>query len=66
LHDAGFTPYIRLPIHDEILASVPEQMAVWGAEEIGRIMAEDMEGVHIGTEAEVGQRSWGSLYGAEI
>jgi DNA polymerase-1 len=66
LHDAGFTPYIRLPIHDEILASVPEQMAVWGAEEIGRIMAEDMEGVHIGTEAEVGQRSWGSLYGADI
>jgi DNA polymerase-1 len=66
LHEAGFTPYLRLPIHDEILASVPEQMAVWGAEEIGRIMADDMNGVHIGTDPEVGGRSWGSLYGADI
>lgn len=62
LDQAGFTPYIRLPIHDEILASVPESKAQWGANKIGEIMACDFRGVHIGTDAEVGGRSWGSLY----
>ncbi|WP_078344674.1 DNA polymerase [Mycobacteroides chelonae] len=62
LHEAGFTPYLRLPIHDEILASVPEARAQWGAEEIGRLMAEEMGPVTIGTDPEVGGRSWGSLY----
>lgn len=65
LHEAGYTPYVRLPIHDEVLASLPESHARWGASEIGRIMAEDMGVVHIGTDPEVGGRSWGSLYGAD-
>ncbi|AWY03575.1 DNA polymerase I [Mycobacterium phage Norbert] len=65
LHDAGFTPYLRLPIHDEILASVPAAHAEWGAQEIGRLMAEQMGPVLIGTDPEVGGRSWGSLYGAD-
>lgn len=65
LHEAGFTPYLRLPIHDEIVASVPEQKAEWGAAEIGRLMAEQMGPVLIGTDPEVGKRSWGSLYGAD-
>ena len=65
LHEAGFTPYIRLPIHDEIVASVPAGKANKGAAEIGRLMAEQMGPVLIGTEAEVGKRSWGSLYGAD-
>jgi len=65
LHTAGFTRYLRLPIHDEILASVPEGEAQWGADEIGRIMAEQMGPVFISTDAEVGGRSWGSLYGAD-
>jgi len=65
LHAAGFTPNLRLPIHDEILASLPEAHARWGAAEIGRIMAEQMGPVLIGTDSEVGLRSWGSLYGAE-
>jgi DNA polymerase-1 len=65
LHDAGFTPYLRLPIHDEVLCSVPEARAEWGAAEIGRLMAEDMGPVHIGTDPEVGLRSWGSLYGSD-
>jgi DNA polymerase-1 len=65
LHHAGFTPNLRLPIHDEILASLPEAHARWGAAEIGRIMAEQMGPVLIGTDSEVGLRSWGSLYGAE-
>lgn len=65
LHEAGFTPYLRLPIHDEVLASVPADKARWGAEKIAEIMAEDMGPVHIGTDPEVGGRSWGSLYGAD-
>jgi DNA polymerase-1 len=65
LHDQGFTPYLRLPIHDEILCSLPERKAQWGAERIGEIMATNFKGVHIGTDAEVGGRSWGSLYGSD-
>lgn len=65
LHDAGFTPYMRLPIHDEILFSLPAAQADWGAQKVGEIMAEQMGPVNIGTDAEVGQRSWGSLYGAD-
>lgn len=62
LHEAGFTPYLRLPIHDEIVASLPAGKAVWGAREIGRLMAEQMGPVLIGTDGEIGGRSWGSLY----
>lgn len=65
LHEAGFTPYLRLPIHDEVLASVPEDKAEWGAKKIAQIMAEQMGHVLISTEAEVGKRSWGSLYKAD-
>lgn len=65
LHEAGFTPYLRLPIHDEMLASLPAAQAEWGAQEIGKHMALDFKGVHIGTDPEVGGRSWGSLYGAD-
>lgn len=65
LHEAGFTPYLRLPIHDEVVASIPEGKAQWGAREIGRLMSEQMGPVLIGTDPEVGKRSWGSLYGAD-
>jgi DNA polymerase-1 len=65
LHKAGFTPYLRLVIHDEVLCSLPAEKAEWGAAEIGRIMAEQMGPVLIGTDPEVGGRSWGSLYGSE-
>jgi DNA polymerase I-like protein with 3'-5' exonuclease and polymerase domains len=62
LHEAGFTPYLRLPIHDEVLASVPAGKAEWGANQIADIMREQMGPVNIGTEPNVGGRSWGSLY----
>lgn len=65
LHDAGFTPYLRLPIHDEVLVSIPEAKAAWGAKEIGRLMSTTFSGVYIGTDPEVGGKSWGSLYGAD-
>lgn len=65
LHEAGFTPYLRLPIHDEIVASIPAEKSHWGAWEISRLMAEQMGPVLIGTDPEIGGRSWGSLYGAD-
>jgi len=66
LHEAGFTPYLRLPIHDEILASVPEAQAQWGSQRIAELMAEQMGPVNVGTDPEIGGRSWGSLYGADL
>ena len=65
LHKAGFTPYLRLPIHDEVLASVPAAKAAWGASEIARLMSTTFRGVYVGADFEVGGRSWGSLYGAD-
>jgi DNA polymerase I len=65
LDEAGFTPYLRLPIHDEVLVSIPEEKARWGAEKIGEIMTETIGGMPITTDPEVGLRSWGSLYGAD-
>ncbi|QGH80604.1 DNA polymerase I [Mycobacterium phage Rahalelujah] len=65
LHEAGFTPYLRLPIHDEIVASLPKEKAGWGAKQIAQIMQEEMGPVTIGTDPEIGKRSWGSLYGAD-
>jgi DNA polymerase-1 len=65
LHEAGYTPYLRLPIHDEIVASLPADKANRGAAEIGRLMAEEMGPVLISTDGQIGKRSWGSLYGSD-
>lgn len=65
LHEAGFTPYLRLPIHDEILVSVPADKASWGAAQVAKLMATTFHGVDISTDADVGGRSWGSLYGSD-
>ena len=62
LDEEGFTPYLRLPIHDEVVAEVPEDMAEWGAERIAEIMACDFRGVHIGSDHEVYGKSWGGGY----
>ena len=65
LHKAGFTPYLRLPIHDEVLVSVPADKAVKGAARIGELMSTTFRGVFVGTDPEVGGKSWGSLYGCD-
>ncbi|BBX09438.1 DNA polymerase [Mycolicibacterium aichiense] len=62
LHEAGFTPYLRLPIHDEIVASLPADKAAWGAQRIAELMKDEIGPVIIGTDPEVGGRAWGSLY----
>ena len=62
LHEAGITPYLRLPIHDEILASVPTKSAEKAARKIARLMQEQMGPLLIDTDAEVYGRSWGDGY----
>lgn len=62
LHDAGLTEFMRLPIHDEVLFSVPAQYAESAARRTVELMAEHLRGVDIATDAQIGERSWGSLY----
>ncbi|MEV7402862.1 DNA polymerase [Streptomyces sp. NPDC091267] len=61
---AGLLDVLKLPIHDEVLASVPKTEAADYAREFERCMTMDLFGVRIDAEAEIGGRSWGSLYGA--
>jgi DNA polymerase-1 len=64
MQDAGLLEYLRLPIHDEVLASVPKEDAPEIAREIERCMTWDLMDVPIVAKADIGGRSWGSLYGA--
>jgi len=65
MDEAGLVPYLRLPIHDEVLASAPKEDAQDIAREIQRCMSFDLMGVPIASDPEIGGRSWGSLYGAD-
>ncbi|GGV54295.1 hypothetical protein GCM10010245_85820 [Streptomyces spectabilis] len=65
MEGAGLLEYMRLPIHDEILASAPREDAADVAREFERCMTMSLYGVPIVAEAEIGGRSWGSLYGAD-
>ncbi|MGY5131294.1 DNA polymerase [Streptomyces nigrescens] len=62
MEKAGLLDYMKLPIHDEVLASVPARAAADFAKEFERCMTMDLFGVPITSEAEIGGRSWGSLY----
>lgn len=66
MDEAGLLPYLRLPIHDEVLASVPAADAQELAHEIKACMTMDLGGVPITADSEIGGRSWGSLYGADV
>jgi DNA polymerase-1 len=66
LEERGYLDALRLPIHDEVLASVPAAEAEEYARGIAECMTFDLYGVPIEAEAEVGKRSWGSLYGADF
>lgn len=66
MEEAGLLDALRLPIHDEVLASVPKAEAQDYAREIERCMTFDLFGVPVEAEAEIGLRSWGSLYGADV
>ena len=62
LDEDGFGPYLRLPIHDEVVAEVPEEFAAYGAKEIAQVMQCEFRGVTIEAEAEVYGKSWGGGY----
>ncbi|WP_433332580.1 DNA polymerase [Spirillospora sp. CA-294931] len=62
LDQAGFTPYMRLPIHDEVLFSFPEDQSEKMAAEAARIMTHTIKGLEVPTDPEVAGRSWGSIY----
>lgn len=62
MDEEGITPYLRLPIHDEVVASVPSRVAEGAAQKIASLMEANLFGVHIGTDAEVYGPSWGSGY----
>ncbi|WP_329544676.1 DNA polymerase [Streptomyces sp. NBC_01356] len=66
LEEAGLLECMRLPIHDEVLCSVPQAEARDYARQIEQCMTFDLYGVPIEAEAEIGKRSWGSLYGADV
>lgn len=66
MEKAGLLEYMKLPIHDEILASVPQRESRDFAKEFERCMTMDLFGVPITSDAEIGGRSWGSLYGADF
>lgn len=60
LYDAGYLEYMRLPIHDEILFSLPYEDGIVG--EVIGLMSTRIGPLDIPAEAKIGSRSWGSLY----
>lgn len=62
LHEAGLTHNLRLVVHDEVLASLPELEAEDTAKEIGRLMEQQLGAVLVDTDPEVTGKSWGSGY----
>ncbi|MGI5347017.1 DNA polymerase [Streptomyces sp. CA-250714] len=65
MEEAGLLPYLRLPIHDEVVYSAPQAESMEIAREIERCMTFELHGVPITADSKVGGRSWGSLYGAD-
>lgn len=61
LDKAGFTPYMRLPIHDEIVFSFPADRAKELTEKAARLMEFKFKGLLIPADGEIGKRSWGSV-----
>jgi DNA polymerase-1 len=66
MREAGLLEYMKLPIHDEIVFSAPKSDVKDIAREFERCMTMDLFGVPVVAEAELGGRSWGSLYGADV
>ncbi|MBC9714522.1 DNA polymerase [Streptomyces sp. TRM66268-LWL] len=65
IEEAGLLHTLKLPIHDEVLASAPREEVQDVARAIEKAMTMYLFGVPIVAEADIGGRSWGSLYGAD-
>jgi DNA polymerase I-like protein with 3'-5' exonuclease and polymerase domains len=61
LYDAGYVEHMRLPIHDEILFSLPNDQDM--INDVIRLMSTKVGPLDIPAEAKIGSKSWGSLYG---
>ncbi|MEU1353857.1 DNA polymerase [Streptomyces cinnamoneus] len=61
----GYSKWIKLPIHDEILFAFPEDRAEQLALETARLMEFTYKGLLIPAEAEIAGRSWGDLYNGD-
>ncbi|MGW2919496.1 DNA polymerase [Streptomyces angustmyceticus] len=61
LDAAGYTPFMRLPIHDEIVFSFPRDEAKEMAREAVALMQFPVQGLLIPADAEIGEQSWGSV-----
>jgi DNA polymerase-1 len=59
---AGLLPHLRLPIHDEVVGSVPEAEAPELTREVARAMTFELAGVPIVASGDIGGSTWGSLY----
>jgi DNA polymerase-1 len=66
IDEAGLLPYLRLPIHDEVVGFAKRSEADEIVREVERCMTMSLGGVPIDAEGEFKGRSWGSLYGAEV
>ncbi|WP_055523413.1 DNA polymerase [Streptomyces graminilatus] len=65
LDRAGFTPWVRLVIHDEIVFSFPKERAEELTKQAAKIMEFTVKGVLVPAEGEIGERSWGSILDLE-
>lgn len=59
----GVTPYLRLAVHDEVVASIPKDLVGDVSRQIESAMNFDLMGVPISAEADTYGRSWGHGYG---
>ncbi len=59
---AGYTPMLRLPIHDEVIACVPEKDAQEWANKLASYMECEFKGLTIASDHEVYGASWGGGY----
>ena len=62
---AGLLPYMRLPIHDEVLFSIPKGEKEEYQREIEKCMTFDLMGIPITCSTNIGERSWGSVIEAK-
>jgi len=60
LYDAGYVGNMRLPIHDEVLFSLPNDLTI--VRDVVSLMSTRVGPLDIPAEYKIGSRSWGSLY----
>lgn len=66
LDKAGLAGPVRLPIHDEFLASVPEDDAEEYLAALVETMTQTLDGVELSVEGTVVGKAWGDAYRPEV